>query len=186
MVFILAALEHKMARRQAIPGEQSQQALLGAPQLRSFIIPNVKLTGRQLDGGSYGTVEINGLVCAGKKLYDAFIDPKNQGTQRMVDKYYNECRLLSNLRHPHIVQFLGICFLPNSRLPVLMMGSLHELLENTANISLSIKVSILQDVARGLVYLYYRSPRLIHRDLSAQNILLTSDMTAKIADLGSS
>ena len=128
MVFILAALEHKMARRQAIPGEQSQQALLGAPQLRSFIIPNVKLTGRQLDGGSYGTVEIDGLVCAGKKLYDAFIDPKNQGTQHMVDKYYNECRLLSDLRYPHIVQFLGICFLPDSRLPVLVMDSLHELL----------------------------------------------------------
>ena len=136
-----------MARRQAISGQQIQQALQGAPQLRSFIIPNVRPTGRQLGGGSYGTVEeleIDGLVCAGKKLYDALIHPENLGAQRMVDKYYNECRLLSDLRHPHIVQFLGICFLPDSRLPVLVMerlqGSLDELLENTADIPLSTKV----------------------------------------------
>ena len=182
-----------MARRQAIPEGQVRQALQGAPQLRSFIIPNVRPTGRQLGGGSYGTVEeleIDGLVCAGKKLYDVLIDPENQGAQRMVDKYYNECRLLSDLRHPHIVQFLGICFLPDSRLPVLVMerlqGSLDELLENTADIPLSTKVSILQDVARGLVYLHHHSPSVIHRDLSARNVLLNSAMTAKIADLGNS
>ena len=182
-----------MARRQAITGQQVRQALQGAPQLRPFIIPNVRPTGRQLGGGAYGTVEeleMDGLVCAGKKLYDALIDPENQGAQRMVDKYYNECRLLSDLRHPHIVQFLGICFLPDFRLPVLVMerlqGSLDELLENTADIPLSTKVSILQDVARGLVYLHHRSPSVIHRDLSARNVLLNSAMTAKIADLGNS
>ena len=190
---IFAVFEYKMARRRAIPGEHVRQALQGAPQLLSFIIPNVRPTGRQLGGGSYGTVEeleIDGLVCAGKKLYDALIDPENQGAQRMVDKYYNECRLLSDLRHPHIVQFLGICFLPDSRLPVLVMerlqGSLDELLENTADIPLSTKVSILQDVARGLVYLHHHSPSVIHRDLSARNVLLNSAMTAKIADLGNS
>ena len=179
-----------MARQQP---RKLRQALQDAPQLRSFIIPNVRPTGRHLGGGSYGTVEeleIDGLVCAGKKLYDALIDPENQGAQHMVDKYYNECRLLSDLHHPHIVQFLGICFLPDSRLPVLVMerlqGSLDELLENTADISLSIKISILQDVARGLVYLHHRSPAVIHRDLSARNVLLTLALTAKIADLGNS
>ena len=184
-----------MARRRlnATSGEQIGRALQGAPQLRSFIIPNVRPTGRQLGGGSYGTVEeleIDGLICAGKKLYDALIDPENQGAQRMVDKYYNECRLLSGLRHPHIVQFLGICFVPDSRLPVLVMerlqGSLDELLESTASIPLSMKVSILQDVARGLVYLHHHSPSVIHRDLSARNVLLNSAMTAKIADMGNS
>ena len=179
-----------MARQQS---RKIRQALQDAPQLRSFIIPNVRPTGRQLGGGSYGTVEeleIDGLICAGKKLYDALIDPENQGAQHMVDKYYNECRLLSDLHHPHIVQFLGICFLPDYRLPVLVMerlqGSLDELLESTADISLSTKISILQDVARGLVYLHHRSPAVVHRDLSARNVLLTLALTAKIADLGNS
>jgi serine/threonine protein kinase len=146
-----------------------------------------------LGGGSYGEVvglQMSGLTCAGKKIYDTLIDPENQGAQVMVDKYYKECSLLSELRHPHIVQFLGICFLPDSQLPVLVMerlqGSLDELLETTPNIPLHTKLSILHDVATGLVFLHNRSPAVIHRDLTARNVLLNATMTAKIADLGNS
>ena len=159
--------------------------------LDRFIIWNVKTTGRALGGGAYGSVEeleLDGLTCAGKKLHESLIRSCHMGSQSMVEKYYKECSLLSDLRHPNIVQFLGICFLPDSHLPVLVMerlqGSLDELLENTPNIPLFTKVSILQDVARGLVYLHNQSPSVIHRDLSARNILINSDMKAKIADLG--
>ena len=182
-----------MAIRQQVPREQIRRALQGAPQLRPFLLHHVTPTGRQLGGGSYGVVEeleMDGLVCAGKKLYDALIEPENLGAQRMVDRYYRECSLLSELRHPHVVQFLGICLLPDSQLPVLVMerlqGSLDELLESTPDIALPTKLSILQDVTRGLVYLHNHSPAVIHRDLTARNVLLDSAMTAKIADLGNS
>ncbi|CAI7992700.1 Raf homolog serine/threonine-protein kinase Raf, partial [Geodia barretti] len=49
---------------------------------------------------------------------------------------------------------------------------------------LSLKCSILHNVACGLTYLHERSPPIIHRDLSARNVLLNSGMVAKIADLG--
>ena len=131
--------------------EHIRQALQGADRLRPFLLSNVTTTGRQLGGGSYGVVEelkMAGLVCAGKKIYDALIDPENQGAQRMVDRYYSECSLLSELRHPHIVQFLGICFLPDTQLPVLVMerlqGSLDELLETTPDIPLPTKLSVLK------------------------------------------
>ena len=173
--------------------EQICRALQEAPQLRPFIIPNVRPTGRSLGGGSYGTVEeleIDGVLCAGKKIYDALIDRENEGAQRMVEKYYAECRLLSDLRHPHIVQFLGVCFLPDTQLPVLVMEllkcSLDELLESTPDIPYFTKLSILQDVCKGLVHLHGHNPAVIHRDLSARNVLLTSAMTAKIADMGNS
>ena len=39
-------------------------------------------------------------------------------------------------------------------------------------------------MALGLHYLHTRSPAVIHRDLSANNVLLSPDMTAKISDLG--
>ena len=182
-----------MATRQSVPLGQIRRALEGAPQLSSFLLHHVTPTGKQLGGGSYGVVdelEMDGLVCAGKKMHDTLIDPENQGAQRMVDKYYRECSLLSELRHPHVVQFLGICFLPDSQLPVLVMerlqGSLDELLETTPDIPLSTKLSILQDVARGLAFLHNHSPAVIHRDLTARNVLLNSAMTAKIADLGNS
>ena len=183
-----------MAKRQQLPsGEELRRALQAAPQLQSFILPDVKPTGRQLGEGSYGTVEeleMDGLVCAGKKLYDALINPENRGAPRMVTKYYDECTLLSALRHPNIVQFLGLCFLTDSRLPVLVMerlqGSLDELLENTVDIPFSTKISVLQDVTRGLTHLHNRCPSVIHRDLSSRNVLLDAAMTAKIADLGNS
>ena len=184
-----------MAGRQLSVSKQNLilRALQKAPQLRPFIIPNMRLTGRSLGGGSYGTVEeleIDGLLCAGKKVHDILINPENEGAQRMVEKYYAECQLLSDLRHPHIVQFLGMCFLPDTQLPVLVMemlkGNLDELLENTPDIPHFTKLSILQDVCRGLVHLHGRSPAIIHRDLSARNVLLTSAMMAKIADMGNS
>ena len=86
-----------MATRQI---SQICHALEEAPQLRSFLLSHVAPTGKKLGGGSYRVVEeleMDGLVCAGKKMYDALIDPGNQGAQRMVDKYYSECTLLSEL-----------------------------------------------------------------------------------------
>ena len=44
--------------------------------------------------------------------------------------------------------------------------------------------SILKDVALALSYLHQHDPPILHRDLSANNVLLTCGMTAKISDLG--
>ena len=48
----------------------------------------------------------------------------------------------------------------------------------------SLKRSFLLDISRGLFYLHGHSPPIIHRDLTARNVLLTRSMLAKIADLG--
>ena len=61
---------------------------------------------------------------------------------------------------------------------------LDSLLENTPNIALSLRMSFLTDVARGLAYLHGYKPPIIHRDLSARNILLDSSLVAKISNLG--
>ena len=176
-----------MAKKQQIVVEQIHG------KLRPFILQDVRRTGKTLGGGSYGVVEellMAGLICAGKKMYDTLIDPRNQGSENMVDKYYKECSLLSELRHPHIVQFLGICFFPDSRLPVIVMErlqtSLDDFLEQCPEIPLPVKLSILHDVAKGLVFLHTRSPVVVHRDLTARNVLLDEAVTAKIADMGNS
>ena len=106
---------------------------------------------------------------------------------------------MSTVRHPNVVQFLGVAFFPGSRLPALVMErlltSLHDLLDPDtppppgapsplAFFSAVLKCSVLHNVACGLAYLHGRSPPVIHRDLSARNVLLNSEMVAKIADLG--
>ena len=62
--------------------------------------------------------------------------------------------------------------------------SLTQCLETHQDLLLQIKYSILLDVAKGLNYLHCKRPPIVHRDLTANNILLTSNFTAKISDLG--
>ena len=96
--------------------------------------------------------------------------------------------MMAEMRHPHVVQFLGLCFLEGSTLPVLVMerldSSLSDLLENTTGLPLTLKRSLLVDIVRGLVYLHSHNPPVVHKDLSASNVLLISSLVAKITDLG--
>ena len=102
--------------------------------------------------------------------------------------FVEECKLMSQLRHPHIVQFLGVAYLPGSTIPVLLMEklqtSLDNLLETSPNIPLDVKVHLLTGTARGVVYLHSHTPPIAHRDLTARNILIDSGLSAKIGDLG--
>ena len=168
-----------------------QVNLRDIPELQTFLLTNVQPTGREIGVGAYATVyevELPGATCAAKVVHDAHLRGTSADEFRFVAaKFVEECERMSALRHPHIVQFLGICFLPESpRLPALimerMMTSLHELLETRPGIPLGFKCSFLLDVCRGLAYLHSRS--IIHRDLTAKNVLLNSAMVCKLADLG--
>ena len=175
------------------------------PDLRPFVLPNVRLTGIRIGAGAYGSVEevaIPGAICATKKIHDFFQDTAQVPAVAILKasaQFVRECQLMSTLRHPHIVQFLGVCFFPGSRLPALVMErlqtSLHDLLDPEIDpppppdapkpfFPLSLKCSILQNVSDGLAYLHEQSPPIIHRDLSARNVLLNSALVGKIADLG--
>ncbi len=56
-----------------------------------------------------------------------------------------------------------------------LKSDLATFVEKRKNLPISIKVSILLDVSYGLLYLHNQTPPLIHRDLTAPNILLTED-----------
>lgn len=166
-------------------------SLQTARELQPYILKDVKRTGKKLGCGSFGCVEElihAGARCAGKVIHDTLVESKELATQNIVRKFEIECRILSGLRHPSIVQFLGICIFKDCRVPVLVMecleASLESLLDQGKTLSISIKTSVLLDVAKGLVYLHSHSPPVIHRDLTARNVLLTSTIQAKIADLG--
>lgn len=129
------------------------------------------------------------MLFAAKIIHKTLIQPKSV----VVDNYIKECQLIATIDHSNIVQFVGLCKLPSeSELPLLVMelmeSNLHDYLldDANANIPSSLKQSILEDVARGLSYLHnFRTP-IIHRDLTASNVLLDSALIAKISDFGNS
>ena len=95
---------------------------------------------------------------------------------------------LSKLRHPNIVQLIGVHYTKETQLPMMVMEllpmSLSQCLERHKQIPGFLKTSILRDVSLGLLYLHSQTQPIIHRDLTANNVLLTSAMSAKLADLG--
>lgn len=95
--------------------------------------------------------------------------------------------------HPNIIKFLGVCAMPEcDKLPVLVMrkldGNLNDLLNGyrDPNLPLSLKLSVVSDVAKGLQYLhnFNAEEKIIHGDLTVRNVLLTSRMVAQITDFG--
>ena len=183
----------------------AETLLYDNPELHKFVIPNIRSTGTTIGYGSHGSVEevaIPGAICAAKTVL-RFLQDKARApaavTRDATNKFVRECQLMSTLRHPNIVQFLGVAFLPVSQLPALvmerMLTSLHDLLDPERDtppqqgasklfLPLTLKCSILHNVASGLAHLHQRLPPVIHRDLSAKNILLNSEMVAKITDFG--
>ena len=134
---------------------------------------------------------INNTKYAIKRIHDVLLETDEQGgVERITRNFLQECRLMAKIRHPNITQFIGICFLGGSRLPLLIMerldSSLDDLLETTPNIPLSVHVYILSGVARGLLYLHQQNPIIVHRDLTARNVLLTISLSPKITDFGNS
>ena len=62
--------------------------------------------------------------------------------------------------------------------------SLTQCLEQYKMIPNRIKNTILLDVSLGLLYLHKQIPPIVHRNLTANNVLLTSGLKAKISDVG--
>lgn len=109
-------------------------------------------------------------------------------SDRNLQKFRTECQLLSTIKHPNIVQYLGTHDEGPEKLILLMelmKESLTSYLERSAlPLPFSVEVNLCHDISLALVYLH--SNDLIHRDLSGNNILLGRDLRAKITDLGMS
>ena len=71
-------------------------------ELQRFVLDGVRPTGRLLGVGSYGSVmelEVNGLVCAGKRLHEALLDQANADVADITRKYFLECQVLNQRNH---------------------------------------------------------------------------------------
>ena len=149
------------------------------------IIKDVKFLGERIGEGAFGfveVIEVKGKICAGKQY--------RKDGNFSEEMFIREFQILQSLQHENIVQYYGYHIHREHRSPVLIMEcletNLHKFLlsDSHEDLPLARKVDLLCGIAQGLNYLHSMS--IIHRDLTASNVLLDSKVVPKISDFGNS
>ena len=115
----------------------------------------------------------------------------SKGSTQGIREYVAEVKIISQLRHKNLVQFIGWChersrgqllldhkFMPN--------GSIDShLFREDALLVWDVKYKIVQDLALALLYLHEGWERcVLHRDIKPSNIMLDSNFNTKLGDFG--
>ena len=104
---------------------------------------------------------------------------------KLFEKFQVEAKILSDICHQNIVQYVGITYISGPILIMeLLVSNLHKYLEDKPKLSIPQILRILHDISQGLAYLH--DCKVIHRDLTAKNVLLDGKSVAKISDFGNS
>ncbi|KAF5776754.1 putative protein kinase RLK-Pelle-CrRLK1L-1 family [Helianthus annuus] len=151
-----------------------------SPQLcRQFTFSEVQLATRNLDEsfvigcGGFGKV-YKGTITNGPNLSTVAIKRLDSTSNQGASEFWAEVNMLSNLRHCHLVSFIGYC---NDGL---------EMIRQTP-LSWVQRLTICIGAARGLEYLHTGTGikhGVVHRDVKSSNILLDDSWEAKISDFG--
>ncbi|BBN15156.1 hypothetical protein MPTK1_6g17510 [Marchantia polymorpha subsp. ruderalis] len=138
--------------------------------------------GRGAFGAVYKAVFADGTILAVKRLYP---------TDQNVIDFFKEMVLISGIKHTNLIQLRGCCVREKERMLVYEFAenmNLAEALWGSSRprvLNWDQRKKIAVGIARGLSYLHEElQPKIIHRDIKPQNILLDKYLNAKIADFG--
>lgn len=109
-------------------------------------------------------------------------------TAENMEDFCNEISILSRLRHPNVILFLGACMTPPHLSMVteyMEMGSLYYLIHMSGQkkkLSWRRRLKMLRDICRGLMCIHRM--KIVHRDLKSANCLVNKHWAVKICDFG--
>ncbi|KQJ86007.1 wall-associated receptor kinase-like 14 [Brachypodium distachyon] len=149
----------------------------------------------RLGTGAYGTVYVGRLptsspvLVAIKRLRCRHDDDDDDG--KAVSRLLNEIKLISSLSHPNLVRLLGCCldrgeqilvyeFVPNGTLSHHLIGGGN----GGVRLLWRARLRVAAGIAAAVAYLHAARPPILHRDIKSSNILLGTDLRAKLADFG--
>lgn len=163
--------------------------------------------GRNIGEGSFGKVYLtvwNETPVAVKVLVDSSsaLDRKLDDPMRLrrlaapvLDKLAEEAGLMASMRHPNIIQFMGIVSMPPCVVTEFCeRGSLTDVLKRGRKgepgaleaLGWRLRLSMAADAAKGMLYLHARPQPIIHRDLKSPNLLVDSHWRVKVCDFNMS
>ncbi len=170
------------ALRRELEGKTKE---LAAHSTEVWRIPSIRVNMmRTIGTGGWGEVLEGTVRVAVKRLFAAIVNPRN------LEKFQREMMLLAEVRHPNLVQFIGAVFDQSPPLIIteLLDMNLQQAYE-TNQLVPGNHISIFVDIVLALDYLHQRYDPIIHRDVSAPNVLLqrmpNHQWKGKVSDLGS-
>ncbi|VAI55434.1 unnamed protein product [Triticum turgidum subsp. durum] len=142
---------------------------------------------QEIGKGGFGPVFLGYLENGNPVAVKVRSESSSQGGK----EFLAEARHLTRIHHKNLVSLVGYCKDRNHLALVyeyMPEGNLQDHLRATSTckpLSWEQRLQIALDAAQGLEYLHIAcKPALIHRDVKSRNILLTTDLGAKIADFG--
>ncbi|KAL3359645.1 hypothetical protein AABB24_016266 [Solanum stoloniferum] len=125
-------------------------------------------------------------------VFKGTIDEEVFAIKKMKWNAREELKILQKVNHGNLVKLEGFCIDPKEANCYLVYeyvenGSLHSWLhgEKPEKLSWKTRLRIATDVANGLLYIHeHTRPRVVHKDIKSSNILLDSNMRAKVANFG--
>ena len=140
----------------------------------------------RLGEGAFGEVHRGKLTRHGIVIDVAVKSIKGNATAELRQKFVDEARLFSMLRHPNIVSCIGVCIHSDSPMIVveLMQSDLRTHLKSTMTISQALLLRVAIQIADAMVYL--ESRKIVHRDIAARNVLVARSglNSVKLNDFG--
>ncbi|MCX6557509.1 MAG: protein kinase [Candidatus Aminicenantes bacterium] len=113
------------------------------------------------------------------------IHPQLADNQQLMDRFKIEAMTQARMNHPNIVTIFSFNKIDDQYIIAMEYvdgKSLKEVLQARKMLSPSEAISIIIQVAEGLVYAHAHN--VIHRDIKPANILLAKDSQVKISDFG--
>ena len=134
--------------------------------------------------GGYGYVFL-GRKPSEKQFTAIKVLPSTKATPELSRRFMHEIELQRDLRHPNLVRYMMSGQDGNVNYMVhefMDGGDLRALLRQENTLPLNTAITITAQIARAIQYLHENG--IVHRDVKPANILLSSDGTAKLIDLG--
>lgn len=147
----------------------------------------------EIDELKKATDEFNETCVVNGSVYKGYIDGKLFAIKKMKWNAYEELKILQKVNHGNLVRLEGFCIDPEDASCYLVYeyienGSLYSWLHehhNRGKRTWKTRLRIAIDIANGLQYIHeHTRPQVVHKDIKSTNILLDSNMRAKIANFG--
>lgn len=186
------SIRWKLGKSQA--SEDSFDWMVPKPSWRNFTLQELEAATKKFSPanliGKGGHAEVyKGCLADGQIVAVKRITKKEKKDEDRVKEFLSELGIIAHINHPNAAKLIGfgtdnglflvLQFAPNGSLASLLHGDSAKSLDWNRRFKVAI------GIADGLKYLHCDCQRrIIHRDITASNILLSEDFEPEISDFG--